>query len=41
MIPGGFLVVIGEALTGLWCDPWESSSELEDLLIGLEGLDDL
>ena len=29
----------GRALTGLWCDPWESSPELEDLLIGLEGLE--
>ena len=28
--------VLGEALTGLWCD---SSSELEDLLVELEGLE--
>ena len=39
MIPGVFLDVLGEALTGLWCDPWESPSEVEDLLIGLEGLE--
>jgi len=33
--------MLGEALTGVWCDPWDSSSELEDLVIGLERLRDL
>jgi len=33
--------VLGEALTGLWCDPWDSSSELEDLLMRLKELEDL
>ena len=45
MTPGGFLVVLGEApkdtLAGLGCGLWDSSSELEDLLIGLDGLEDL
>ena len=31
----------GEALTGLWCDLWDSSSELEDLLMRLKELEDL
>jgi len=40
---GGFLVIIGENPkdSGLRCGLWDSSSEGEDLLIGLEGLEDL
>ena len=39
----GFLVVIGEAPkdSGLRCGLWDSSSEGEDLLIELEGLENL